>query len=66
MLVLSRHEDESIVIDLRHVGLGLVRVTPVDVHGNRVRLGIEADRSIPVHRSEIFDSVERERTKRAA
>ncbi len=48
MLVLSRKLSESIVID------GRITVTLVEVQGNKVRLGIEAPREIPVHRSELL------------
>lgn len=47
MLVLSRRRDEAIII------AGNIKVTVVDVRGDKVRLGIEADRDIPVHREEI-------------
>ena len=48
MLVLSRKLSESIVID------GRITVTLVEVHGNKVRLGIEAPREIPIHRTELL------------
>ena len=54
MLVLSRHRDESIMI-----GDDVV-VTIVDIRGDKVRLGIEAPQSIPVHRQEICDASQRE------
>ena len=47
MLVLSRKPTQSIVID------GRITVTLVEIHGNRVRLGIEAPREIPVVRTEL-------------
>ena len=46
MLVLSRKHGESIVID------GDVKVYVIEVTNNRVRLGIEAPKGIPVRRSE--------------
>jgi carbon storage regulator len=46
MLVLSRKRNESIFIDDNVV----VRV--LSIHGSRVRLGIEADTGMPVHRHE--------------
>ncbi len=58
MLVLSRQRDESIVI-----GDDVV-VTIVDIRGDKVRLGIEAPREIPVHRQEVYDAIQRE-NKRA-
>jgi len=44
MLVLSRKRHESIVIDDR------ITVTVIEVIGNKVRLGIEAPRDVPVYR----------------
>ncbi len=55
MLVLSRDKDESIVIN------GNVTVTVVDIHGGKVRLGIEAPPEVPVHRREVFDRIQAER-----
>jgi len=59
MLVLSRHRDESIMI-----GDDVV-VTIVDIRGDKVRLGIDAPQSIPVHRQEVYDAIQRE-NRRAA
>ena len=54
MLVLSRRQGESIVIG------GDVVVTIVEVRGGQVRVGIDAPRSIEVHREEIYQEVARE------
>ena len=54
MLVLSRHRDESIMI-----GDNVV-VTIVDIRGDKVRLGIDAPQSIPVHRQEVYEAIKRE------
>ncbi len=54
MLVLSRKKDESIVIGNN------IRVVIVDIRGDKVRLGIEAPRDVPVHRSEVHDSIIRQ------
>ena len=54
MLVLSRQRDESIMI-----GDDVV-VTVVDVRGDKVRLGIDAPRQVPVHRREVYDAIRRE------
>lgn len=59
MLVLSRQRDESIII-----GDNVV-ITVVDVRGDKVRLGIEAPREIPVHRREVYEAIQRE-NRRAA
>lgn len=58
MLVLSRQTDESIIIgdhDCKIV------ITVVEVRGDKVRLGIEAPRDIPVHRQEVYDAIQRQR-----
>jgi carbon storage regulator len=62
MLVLSRLRDESIVIG---EGDTKVVVTIVDVRGNKVRLGVEANSNIPVHRLEVYDAIQRENVKAA-
>ena len=54
MLVLSRKRDESIVID------GGIVITIVDIRGDKVRLGIEAPATIPVHRKEVYEALKRE------
>jgi carbon storage regulator len=59
MLVLSRHRDESIVINDNVV------VTIVDIRGDKVRLGIEAPQEIPVHRREVYDAIQRENLRAA-
>ena len=56
MLVLSRHRDESIII-----GDDIV-VTIVDIRGDKVRLGINAPQDVPVHRQEVYDAIQREKT----
>jgi carbon storage regulator len=54
MLVLTRKVNESITI-----GSG-VTVSLLEIRGNQVRLGIEAPRDTPVHRTEIYKSIVRE------
>ena len=51
MLVLSRKKNESIVI------ADNIIVTVVDVRGDKVRLGIDAPREVPIHRREIHDAI---------
>ena len=58
MLVLSRQKDESIMIGDN------VEITIVDIRGDKVRLGINAPREIPVHRREIFDAIQREKEQK--
>ena len=59
MLVLSRQRDESIMIG------DDVEITIVDVRGDKVRLGINAPKHIPVHRREIYNAIQREKNKDA-
>jgi carbon storage regulator len=59
MLVLSRQRDESIMIG------DDVEITIVDVRGDKVRLGITAPKSIPVHRREIYDAIQKEKAEKA-
>jgi carbon storage regulator len=54
MLVLSRKRDESIIVD------GNIVITIVDIRGDKVRLGIEAPATVPVHRKEVYDALKRE------
>lgn len=54
MLVLSRQRDESIFIGDN------IKITVVDIRGDKVRLGIEAPTEIPVHRQEVYEAIQRE------
>ena len=54
MLVLSRQRDESIVLP----NLG-IKIVIVDIRGDKVRVGIEAPKEQPVHRSEVWDAIRR-------
>ena len=60
MLVLSRRKGESVVIGNE------VIVTVVDVRGDQIRLGIDAPRSVPVHREEVFRQIQEENRAAAA
>ncbi len=53
MLVLSRKVNETIVINDNIV------ITVVDIRGDKVRLGIEAPKDVPVHRQEVYDAIKR-------
>ncbi len=59
MLVLSRQRDQSIII-----GDNVV-ITIVDVRGDKVKLGIEAPKEIPVHRQEVYEAIQRENRQAA-
>ncbi len=51
MLVLSRKKGEAVVIGHN------VTVRVIDVRGDQVRVGIDAPRSVTVHREEIYRQV---------
>lgn len=52
MLVLSRKKNERIVI-----AGGEIVLTIVEIRGDKVRIGIEAPKDIPVHRGEVQDAI---------
>jgi carbon storage regulator len=53
MLVLSRKKNESIVIN------DDITIVVVEIRGDKVRLGVEAPKAVPVHRREVFDAIHR-------
>lgn len=60
MLVLSRKINQSIMIGDN------VRIVVVAVDRDQVKLGIEAPRDVPVHRSEIYEEIQRTNQSAAA
>jgi carbon storage regulator len=55
MLVLSRRKNESVIIN------DDITVIVVEVRGDKVRLGIEAPKTMPVHPNEVFEAIMRGR-----
>jgi len=55
MLVLSRNVEESIMIG------DDVKITITDIGKSKVRLGIEAPKSISVHRQEVYDAIQKDK-----
>ena len=52
MLVLSRKKNESIVIN------DDITIVVVEIRGDKVRLGVEALKEVPVHRREVYDAIQ--------
>ena len=59
MLVLSRKLEESIMIGDK------IEIKVISVQGETVKLGITAPRTIPVHRKEVYEEIERENVRAA-
>lgn len=53
MLVLSRKKNESIVIN------NDIHIVVVEIRGDKVRLGVECPKEIPVHRREVYEAIKR-------
>jgi carbon storage regulator len=53
MLVLSRKKNESIVIN------NDITIVVVEIRGDKVRLGVEAPKEVPVHRQEVYEAIKR-------
>lgn len=51
MLVLTRKIGEQIMLG------DSITVTVVDIQGDKIRLGVEAPKEMPVHRREVFDAI---------
>ena len=60
MLVLTRRAGQSIVIGHD------ITVTVLDVRGDQVRIGINAPRTVDVHREEVFLELQRANRSAAA
>ena len=61
MLVLSRKKNESIIIN------NDITIVVVEIRGDKVRLGVEAPKELPVHRREVYEAIKRnEDDQRAA
>ena len=56
MLILNRRVGETLIIG------DDVHITVLGVKGNQVRIGINAPKTVSVHREEIYDRIQREKT----
>ena len=55
MLVLSRQKNQKI-----RIGDNIV-ITVVDIRGDKVRLGFNAPKNVPIHRQEVFEEIKKEK-----
>lgn len=54
MLVLSRKQDEKIIIG------DSITLMVVSIQGDKVRLGIEAPKEVSIHREEVYQAIQNE------
>jgi carbon storage regulator CsrA len=57
MLVLSRKNQESVVVGGANGFQRLLKITVLGIHGTNVKLGFEVDADIPVNRSEVWERI---------
>ena len=56
MLILTRRVGESLMIGDE------VNVTVLGIRGNQVRIGVDAPKDVAVHREEIYERIQQEKT----
>ncbi len=57
MLVLSRKQEESVVIGRHHSMEPMLKITVLGIRGDKVRLGFEASTDFLVHRWEVWERI---------
>ncbi len=57
MLVLSRKTQESVVVGGSELSQRILRVTVLEIRGEKVKLGFDADPDVPVHRLEVWERI---------
>ena len=60
MLILTRQIGETLMVGDQ------VTVTVLGVKGNQVRLGVKAPRDVSVHREEIYEKIQKEKSEEAS
>lgn len=59
MLVLTRKKNQSIIINDN------IEISVLDIQGDQVRIGIDAPKSVSIHRKEVFLEIQEENKKAA-
>ncbi len=59
MLILSRKTDQQIKIG------DDITITIIDIHGDQVKIGVEAPKNVKVFRQEVFNAIKSENTAAA-
>lgn len=60
MLILSRKTDQTIKIG------DDITITIIDIHGDQVKIGVDAPRDVKVFRQEVFNAIKTENTAAAS
>ena len=60
MLILARRTDEKI-----RIGEDIV-ITIIEIHGDQVKIGVEAPKTVKVFRQEVFEEIQKENKAAAA
>ncbi len=58
MLVLTRKSNEAVAVGGLAASERILKITVLEINGTKVRLGFEADASIPVHRWEVWERIQ--------
>ena len=57
MLVLSRKKEETIIINDN------IKITIVDIRGDKIRVGIDAPRDVAIHREEVAQAIDAKKSE---
>ena len=60
MLVLSRKNQEAVVVSGTNGCEQVLKVTVLEVRGGTVKLGFEAGDEVPIHRAEVWERIRAE------
>ena len=60
MLILSRKVDEKIKI------WNEISISIIEIHGDQVKIGVEAPKNVKVYRQEVFNSIQQQNKEAAA